>query len=698
MSLKISKTLILFLFTQLSYHAFGQWKQIPVSTGSASIILNCNQNKYLIANNKFYYHNNAKWEFLNFREIPEKTNTIIRNAIATSDKIIMGVNYHPNAAFYEFNTVSKSLRKLNFLLEDSFQINNIRFVNNRIYVSVFIFKTGNIIPSILFTENFGTAWQSDINGIFFPSMAGFEDIIFHNNNYYLINSSGVYKRNVIDTIWTQYNDGINSASTINPRNILIDKNTIYLSARRGVYRLNNDSNKWEAINDGFLDNDSVMNGRITLFKNTLLTFGLNSAFKRRTYTFNSAINKWERWPILDRLQINNIETINDTLFIASDQGLFNLNNVYDSLNLFMNGVNNSNIGAINFIDGQLYGIFSSSGILHYNKGINNNPSIFNNPLDFTVSRIIGNKQKIIISYNKGLGIYNKQMQLEYFEPTFNNLSVSAMSICGDYLFVNVGQQNYRCHLDTLRWDLLELNTRINKFYLHNGYVYASSISTGLHRNQLGSNIWESVSGALGPQQINDIHAFGNNIIVATFNGILLYNTITNTWKKINTIADSLGCVRLIVYDDKIIVNTNSDMGIYIADTNNFILHPIFNGMPFKISVRQFLIHNDTLFAATSHGIWYRLINQLNTSIKNAVLTKPNLSIYPNPTADILNIIAEDKILEVLITSIDGKHIFHKNLNELNYTINTFDFNSGIYIINIKLQNSTWIKEKIAIVK
>lgn len=698
MSVKIIKLIITLIYCNIAHQAFCQWKQIPVSTGTASIILNCNQNKYLIANNKFYYYNKANWELLNFREIPEETNTNISNACATDDRIIMGVNYHPKAALYEYNTNSKSLRKINFLLEDSFQINNIKFVNNRIYVNVFVFKSGSNIPSILYTENFGTTWQSDINGIFFASMAGFDDIIFHHNNYYLINSSGVYKRHVVGTIWTPFNVGINSASTINPRNILLNKNTIFLSARRGVYRLNNDSNKWEAVNDGFLENDSISNGKIALFKNTLLTYGINNVSKRRTYTFNSDINKWERWPILDKLQINNVETINDTLFIASNQGLFYLNELNDSLNLLMNGVNNSNITYINFINGKLYGIAPFSGVLSYQEGITSNPTILNSPVGFTTSRILDTEHKVIIAYDKGLGVYNKQMQLEYFEPIFNNRSVSSLSKCGDYIFVNTNQQNYRCHIDTLRWELLELNTRVNKFYFHNGFVYASSLSTGLHRNQLGSNIWEFVSGALGPQQILDIYAYGNNIIAATHDGITRYNIHTNKWDKINTIADSLGCRRLIAYHDKIIVNTNSDMGIYIADTNNFKLHPIFAGIPFKITVGQFLIHNDTLYAATSYGIWHRPLNQLNTSVNNVVYNKPILSIYPNPTVDVINIAANQNIQEVLITSIDGKEVYRESANQSNLTINTTDVINGIYILNIQLLNKQWVKHKVIINK
>jgi hypothetical protein len=81
---------------------------------------------------------------------------------------------------------------------------------------------------------------------------------------------------------------------------------------------------------------------------------------------------------------------------------------------------------------------------------------------------------------------------------------------------------------------------------------------------------------------------------------------------------------------------------------------------------------------------------VNVSVQtyvNALLENDkNVSIYPNPTSDVLYINTANEILNVRIISMDGKVILAKVVNK---SINVSDLLSGTYIINIETQNNSY---------
>ncbi len=64
-------------------------------------------------------------------------------------------------------------------------------------------------------------------------------------------------------------------------------------------------------------------------------------------------------------------------------------------------------------------------------------------------------------------------------------------------------------------------------------------------------------------------------------------------------------------------------------------------------------------------------------------------IYPNPAKDLVNIISKeiDKIESVRIISIKGEVVYDENINQTEVTLNTRNYNAGIYIIQVKTQNN-----------
>ena len=73
----------------------------------------------------------------------------------------------------------------------------------------------------------------------------------------------------------------------------------------------------------------------------------------------------------------------------------------------------------------------------------------------------------------------------------------------------------------------------------------------------------------------------------------------------------------------------------------------------------------------------------------------NVSIYPNPASDVLNVVANTKIDRVRIINFIGQIMFDNNVNNSSININTSAYQSGVYIISVETSNRV-ITEKITI--
>jgi hypothetical protein len=70
-------------------------------------------------------------------------------------------------------------------------------------------------------------------------------------------------------------------------------------------------------------------------------------------------------------------------------------------------------------------------------------------------------------------------------------------------------------------------------------------------------------------------------------------------------------------------------------------------------------------------------------------TEKNITVYPNPVKDILNIISENDIEKVTISDLNGRKLFQQNGNISQ--INMSAYQQGIYLLTVETTNSTKIK-------
>jgi len=91
---------------------------------------------------------------------------------------------------------------------------------------------------------------------------------------------------------------------------------------------------------------------------------------------------------------------------------------------------------------------------------------------------------------------------------------------------------------------------------------------------------------------------------------------------------------------------------------------------------------------------FSVINITKGSSDN-IDVETNVSIYPNPASDVLNVVANTNIKRVRIINFIGQIMFDNSVNNSSININTSVYQSGVYIISVETSNGV-ITEKITI--
>ncbi|NVO02191.1 MAG: T9SS type A sorting domain-containing protein [Bacteroidetes bacterium] len=87
---------------------------------------------------------------------------------------------------------------------------------------------------------------------------------------------------------------------------------------------------------------------------------------------------------------------------------------------------------------------------------------------------------------------------------------------------------------------------------------------------------------------------------------------------------------------------------------------------------------------------------LATGISNTDLDN-NISVYPNPARNIININSTEKISNVKVMNVVGSTIYNEAVNSNNFKLNSSNYNAGIYFIQLDTKNGT-ITKKIQILE
>ena len=74
---------------------------------------------------------------------------------------------------------------------------------------------------------------------------------------------------------------------------------------------------------------------------------------------------------------------------------------------------------------------------------------------------------------------------------------------------------------------------------------------------------------------------------------------------------------------------------------------------------------------------------------------PTVSLYPNPSNELINIsFGEDRLSNIELYDITGKLLFKKELNANTYALNIANYPSGTYLVKVYNQNNALLNKKI----
>lgn len=97
------------------------------------------------------------------------------------------------------------------------------------------------------------------------------------------------------------------------------------------------------------------------------------------------------------------------------------------------------------------------------------------------------------------------------------------------------------------------------------------------------------------------------------------------------------------------------------------------------------IKDDLLLEFSNQNISFKTTNENEF--------EDGLKVYPNPVVDEINIISNDEIIQVILFDRNGKIVFNSEPNKrITTIINTQSFTNGVYFLNIKTYNKSFVKK------
>ncbi|MDC1324803.1 T9SS type A sorting domain-containing protein, partial [Flavobacteriaceae bacterium] len=198
--------------------------------------------------------------------------------------------------------------------------------------------------------------------------------------------------------------------------------------------------------------------------------------------------------------------------------------------------------------------------------------------------------------------------------------------------------------------------------------------------------WLSV--ALNTTAGNSMGSGGEDVIIyhvvpGTGTGTLSDRNLTGATNTPNTDASqdwsldsntTNGSVRTIVATR---ARDTGDSNDYVFPTTNNTAFPMLWAMGSSLTLSQ---HNNRGGAASTLGT-------------AAITTLPEFKVYPNPTLRALNVEFPASIQKASISvySVLGSLVLQTELDQFNSKINTSEWNSGVYIMNISTSNFSQTK-------
>ena len=509
----------------------------------------------------------------------------------------------------------------------------------------------------------GVTWQNISYGVY-----SFEGIVEDNGSIYVnVYGGNVYQLDEINNQWSLLgNLGSNKSGEMNVNGdtiVAIDQNHIVISTDHGANFSNVESFERYGIYDGTM-NPAINIPLLKKVNNTYIVGGYFGTMKANasTMTFESAL----KGHLFSRKVFDIVHVNGEQMQI----GQYGMTYKYDDVN-----------------DVWIY--------LMQTNGNGNNESAYKPQLKAYGDTIFQTYGKLLMTTDMGTTwdtILDGGANWGAVPGAYMD-----MEIVGNSLFMGTDQGPYVTTDMGINWSNMQTgNQRTEALYYKNGELFYSQVQNDIYYSTDNGATFTSIHGNL-PNQVMDIKVAGGTIFVVvnsyagnTGNEIWHSDNRNGIWVQDTLFVDGTldgSSFDLLECDDKIIVTTRN--GMYMTsdlgttwDTINYNLQPANTWEAVDKYPREFA--NDTLYAVSNDSIYKLYFPKTPVSV-NESLINTNISVYPNPSQGVVNIISEENITEVNVFNMVGKQIFRKIVNAKNANLNMGDLPKGMYVINATTQ-------------
>lgn len=223
--------------------------------------------------------------------------------------------------------------------------------------------------------------------------------------------------------------------------------------------------------------------------------------------------------------------------------------------------------------------------------------------------------------------------------------------------------------------------------------YGAGLRVNPNTDELILNTTESGYGA--HYQKNWIHTFNNTGTLTNtktlndyywFPSIAVFPDMTNPVVS-NTFPSQVSVNGATTIDLKTVISDADNLSLAIvksikSNSNTAILSAVINVNDELVLTPQGSGAADIILSFNSNGKVVEktlTVNVVTSTLATAEVQKIQLAIYPNPTADVLNIKTQDKIINAVIFDLSGK-VINEQIN--NGQINVSSLTKGMYILKV----------------
>jgi hypothetical protein len=394
-------------------------------------------------------------------------------------------------------------------------------------------------------------------------------------------------------------------------------NAIYLSSDTGK--------NWHSIQYNL---NFCMSNDIILYKNTIFLASDSGLFK-----FDKKVNIWRKF---DNHVFKNIFPTNNTLLASNTGGLYRWDYSTNCFVLSNTGLNTSQVSDLNIINNTLYAATSSG--TYYTSDNGKNWNNIPGTQGILSRRIIQNDSVIFIATLNG--IYTKTLKSTgwtYSNSGLNSKRINDICVFGKNTLVATMSGPYISKDYGKSW--LELTsgygqTTATKISSGNGMVLTASSGAGLYKLSSDTAGW--VKLGFSNESIETIEIVDKNVFIWKKDGLFKSSDSCKTWT--NVISD----IHYPVYN---IVKRGGNL--YASSCCGYIYYSMNDGNTWKniagivsphVSLNR-LIQTDSCFlAASSHmGIWKRDFSKLAycNSTKYKIVGNSITNVPLNATIDSL---------------------------------------------------------------